>query len=564
MQAEYILNVFFFLLLFTYYTQVEVQVYLIHCLIYIGAWALAWCMRFLIGASLYMPQLSPCEKMSSSTTIKDEGISIKKSQVSRGVESTKGSYYDNILAGEYDQFVNDEYEDDDVARLPSTPLKAQVQHQHQHQQQKQQSTQPEFQAAEWSDLLAERGDIAELCQYVQSLELEKKQLQEHVHFLQEENATYKIQLGSTQKRMEILETSLKSYMDEKEEIILKQQFFQSQLEAEKNENLVWLQKAQDLEKQLQDTERARQHAVFRLSEIQAHQAIQNNTKLLSSGTTKFSNSNASSTSPASISREEDDVSFRRREIELLHQHAALEMEQNEEATKVQLEISLRKAQMEYHTRCEKMKLEYELKLNQWRHEEAMRAKEIEAKMEEDRYSIRLELKHGIQRAQIDQRVSFLQAQAAVDTQQQTLTFEYTNSMDHQNFNFDEMLVRLQLDQMRTRRLDAIKKILLIRKNQLEKATKEAFCCLKVHVQKKKTSQYYAVLAIHRILGHIEARKRLNAFDVWRFNTQSRRIQYFQQNALACWNRMLAVERMNHLFQQRLVRNDVLYSIVTAH
>jgi hypothetical protein len=200
MQAEYILNVFFFLLLFTYYTQVEVQVYLIPCLIYIGAWALAWCMRFLIGASLYMPQLSPCEKMSSSTTIKDEGISIKKSQVSRGVESTKGSYYDNILAGEYDQFVNDEYEDDDVARLPSTPLKAQVQHQHQHQQQKQQSTQPEFQAAEWSDLLAERGDIAELCQYVQSLELEKKQLQEHVHFLQEENATYKIQLGSTQRR----------------------------------------------------------------------------------------------------------------------------------------------------------------------------------------------------------------------------------------------------------------------------------------------------------------------------------------------------------------------------
>lgn len=424
----------------------------------------------------------------------------------------------------------------------------------------------------WDDSI-DRSGVAEMCQYVQHLEAEKRDLQDQVHFLREQDAKQKLQLSAAGSRIEMLQTSLQHSMAaseahrEEKDAALQHQA----LERDRIAALVALM--EEAQRKYEDAERARQHAVFKLSALQASIADENTHRILAPlGTTASSsaasNRNRGSTNsaiatsspfePHQLYEEDANLEFgeliekHKRERELLRQELELKDEQAHEKQRIAVELALRSAHLEHSSVLEKVKLECELRLSEWRHEATVRSKEVEGAMDEDRYSIRLEMKHELQRAQIDQRVSYLQAQAALSSSSNCSHHHHLGESDFSFGTLDEVLVRMQLEQLRTRRFEALKKVLLIRHSKLAQASKDLFCRWRIQTTNSRILKLNAVLHMHRIVSHLGLRKKLSFFNDWKTQSRLLHVHSYQNQALSCWNRMLAVERISHVIQQRTV------------
>lgn len=421
---------------------------------------------------------------------------------------------------------------------------------------------------DWNDSV-DRSGMAEMCQYVQHLETEKRDLQDQVHFLREQDAKQRLELSATSSRIEMLQSSLQHSMAASEAHREEKDLALQNQATERDRILSVVALLEEAQKKYEDTERARQHAVYKLSALQASVAEENTQRILAPlDTTTFgfsSSSQRGSKSSAFIQQQvtQDDMSLEigeriekyKRELELLRQKLELKAEQSAEKQRLAVEMALRSAHLEHTSVLEKVKLECELRLSEWRHEETVRSKEIEGAMDEDRYSIRLEMKHALQRAQIEQRVSYLQAQAALSSSS-NCSHHHHHRHGESDFSFgtlDEVLIRMQLEQLRTRRFEALKRMLLIRHSKLAQASKDLFCRWRIQTTNSRVLKLNAVLHMHRIVSHLGLRKKRSFFNDWKAQTRLLHVHSYQSQALSCWNRMLAVERISHVVQQRMVR-----------
>lgn len=412
---------------------------------------------------------------------------------------------------------------------------------------------------DWDDSV-DRSGMVELCQYVQRLEAEKQDLMEQVHFLGEQDASHKTQLTNAGHRIELLENALQSANMEAESDRKAKDLALAGQERERARVVSLATLLDEAQQRFEDTERARQHAVFKLSALQATMADNSSQQLLSQTAASLSSAVSTGLENEEVSTSlHERIESYKREIELLRQNLELKDEQTKEKQRIVVELALKSASNEHGVAMEQLKLDCELKLSEWRHEEALRSRETENAMENDRYSIRLEMKHALQRAQIDQRVSYLQAQAAVAQQQQ-----YQNQLrgdgGESSFSFgtlDEVLVRMQMELLRTRRFEALKRLLLIRQSKLNRARVISFCRWRIQTSTSRVFQLHAVLHMHRIASHLDGRQKRSAFNDWKAQTRLRHVHDFQTQALSCWNRMLAVERINHVLQQRTVTHSTL-------
>ncbi|KAL3662645.1 hypothetical protein V7S43_012492 [Phytophthora oleae] len=385
------------------------------------------------------------------------------------------------------------------------------------------------------------GD-GELCLYIRRLETDKQELENEVRVMRDHDASQQIKLQTTQRRVEMLEASLKdalnagdAFRHEKDVVLTLQAS-----ERERMATLVAL--LEEAQNRYEDAERARQSAIFKLSALQASRADVTSQNLLPSAPT----------SPRG-QVDSERIEKYKRDIELLRQKLELTEEQTAERQKMAVSLALHEAQLDYSNMVEHLKLECERRLNEWRHQEAVRAKERESAVDEDRYSIRLEMKHALQRSQIDQRVAFLQAQAQFTTGSP----RHVES-DFSTGTLDEVLVRMQLDQIRTRRFEALKKTLLIRRAKLNQAAKELFSRWKIQASNSRILRLNAVLHMHRVALHLDSRKKLRYFNQWRGQVRQLQAQTFQAQALSCWNRMIAVERISHVIEQTSVKRTASY------
>jgi hypothetical protein len=325
-------------------------------------------------------------------------------------------------------------------------------------------------------------------------------------------------------------------------------------ERERMASLVAL--LEEAQHRYEDAERARQSAIFRLSSLQASRADAASQSLLppapkSAATPRGQGRSGSDAFTDGSLDVGERIEKYKRDMELLRQKLELTEEQAAERQKMAVSLALHEAQLDYSNVVEHMKLECERRLSEWRHDEAVRAKEKESAVDEDRYSVRLELKHALQRSQIDQRVAYLQSHAEFTTGSPS-----QRSPPESDFSIgtlDEVLVRMQLEQVRTRRVEALKKALLIRHAKVQQAAQELFCRWKIHASTTRILRLNAVLHMHRISLHLESRKKLGCFNKWKAQVLQLQAQTFQAQALSCWNRMIAVERLHHVMEQSTVR-----------
>ncbi|OWZ13188.1 hypothetical protein PHMEG_00013535 [Phytophthora megakarya] len=408
---------------------------------------------------------------------------------------------------------------------------------------------------------------SELCRYIQRLEKGKHELESEVQILKDRNATQQIKLHTTERRVEMLEASLKdalntsdAFRQEKDVVITLQAS-----ERERMASLVAL--LEEAQNRYEDAERARQSAVFKLSSLQAARADSISQSLLPPASTNplsprhqtslSSSSPRRQTSLQSDAAEDKSLEFDeriekyKRDIELLRQKLVLTEEQTVERQKLAVAIALHEAQLDYSNVVEHTKLDCERRLNEWRYAEAVRAKEKESAMDEDRYSIRLEMKHTLQRSQIDQRVALLEAQAEIA--KRTGNSLGSVESDFSIGTLDEVLVRMQLEQVRTRRFEALKKLLLIRRFKMNQAAKELLYRWKIQTSNTRILRLNAVLHMHRIVLHLNTRKKLSYFTKWKAQIRQLQTHILQTQALSCWNRMIAVERIRQVIDQTTVQ-----------
>lgn len=419
-------------------------------------------------------------------------------------------------------------------------------------------------ASSVSPVVKASGSVAELCQYIHKLEAERHDLLDQVQFLRDHDATRKLQLSAAQRRVDKLESLLSQATqasDSHEQVQLQ---IEAAIAAERDKTQAWAQRFASLQRKCDDTERARQHAVFKLSELQTSVSEAAATRLLVSSHPTHRPHRPTSAASMSDDRDPTTGSSERlekykREIELLRQKLELRDAQAHEKQRLAVDLALRSAQLEHNAALEKVKLECELQLSEWRHEEAVRAKEIEAAMEEDRYSVRLELRHGMQRAQIEQRVYYLQAQATLAGSGNNSTPGPGDPGDLGDLGetpctpMDDVLVRMQLELLRTRRFAALKKLLLIRKTCVERALRRAVTTWRLAAVQEKTLQLNAVLHMHRIVRQLEKKEVATVFYQWKTQALTVHAEAQRHRAAACWNRMLAAERVVHVLQQRTVK-----------
>ncbi|KAF1316905.1 hypothetical protein FI667_g15141, partial [Globisporangium splendens] len=418
---------------------------------------------------------------------------------------------------------------------------------------------------DWDDVV-DRSGMAEMCQYVQHLEAESHDLQDQLHFHKEQDAK---QLAAAASRIEMLQSSLQQALDasephrEEKDVAVHQQ----SMERERIASLVALM--EEAQKKYEDAERARQHAIFKLSALQASVAEADTHKIL--GTPSTTASTGGST-PLAISCDSDlSLSFGermekyKRGLELLRQTLELKDEQAHEKQRIAVGLALRSAHKEHTALMDKLRLECDLRLSEWRHAETVRAKETQAAMDEDRYSIRLKMRHALQRAQIEQCVSHLQAQAALSSSSSSLSLASNYNRYHHygesDFSFgtlDEVFVRMQLKQLRARRLEALKKVLLIRQAKLLQMAKDLVCRWRIQTTHARIPKLNAVLHMHRVVSHLGLRTKRSFFNRWKAQTRLLRVHEYQNQALSCWNRMLAVERISHVIHQRTVKRVALF------
>jgi hypothetical protein len=432
-------------------------------------------------------------------------------------------------------------------------------------------SQPATKAARWSWTEGVDGSgLAELCQYVQQLEADKAELERQVHMMREQEASYTRELQTSTRRIALLEASLTDAMRASDAFRQEKDIMIGLQASERERTAALVGLLEDAQRRHEESERARQLTVFKLSALQSSIATASSDKLVT-----FASASESALVGAAARFENETISERieqyKREMELLRQKLALADERATERQKLAVTAALRDAELERNAAVERVRLDCETRLSEWRHDEALRAKEAQSALEEDRYSVRLELKHAIQRSEIDQHVARLQSDngcfcslvpgSSLSGPRSMYQHRAGGSSvlatqlesDFSIGTLDEVLVRMQLELLRTRRFEALKKALLIRRSQQVRVAQTLFRRWRTIADAVLANRQQAVIMIVRISARMQTQAARMAFGEWRQATFEARALAFQARALSCWNRMLATERLCHVLRVVEVR-----------
>ncbi|CAK4109985.1 unnamed protein product [Aphanomyces euteiches] len=268
-----------------------------------------------------------------------------------------------------------------------------------------------------------------------------------------------------------------------------------------------------LHDQLDEVERARQQAVFKISEL----------------------ASASTVSSKTIEPVEW-VQKYKHDFEVMNQRTRLLLNQQEERHTVALDVALSKLALDHAAAMNRLKLEHEARTAAWRHDEERRAKEIEAAMEADKRSVRLEMKHQIETARIHQRIS---------TAPQTRIEPPADGGD--------TIVRLQLDALRTRRMDALKKLCLIRISNARSRLHAAWLNWTTWTSTQRAQAIQGAQQIRDALTRWLLNKTRRRFHTWHVHAKIHSYQMIHSTVL---NRILAVERIRHIISFRVKTNQL--------
>lgn len=382
------------------------------------------------------------------------------------------------------------------------------------------------------------GD-SDLRQYIRHLKKKNQGLENDVQTLKEYNASQHFRLKSTQHHVEMLETYLANALNasnifqHEKDVVLALQASERERMAS---TVILLEEAQN---RYEDAERARQSTFSKLSSLQALSRIGSSQDLLSSIPLLLCNGSLDHNEH--IEKHKRNVELPRRKFELTEEQAA-------ERQKVAVSLAPQDAQLDYTKMLEHVKEEF------YRRElecEAARAKEQGNAIDKDRYGTGLETRYALQRSQADQRVAFYRAQMGLGK-------EVRCSRGHVEIDFpigtlDEVLVRMQLEHVRTRRFEALKKSLLIRHAKQNQATREHFCRWKLQSLNVGMMRLRSVQCMHRIMLHFTSRRKLSYFNKWRDQVRQLQARTSQMQALVCCNRLIAVERIRHVLIQITVK-----------
>ncbi|RHY35364.1 hypothetical protein DYB32_000174 [Aphanomyces invadans] len=116
-----------------------------------------------------------------------------------------------------------------------------------------------------------------------------------------------------------------------------------------------------LQDMVDEVERGRQQAVFKISELA--------TKVAANGEDHV---------------EVEWIQKAKHDFELLNQRTRLLLAQQEERHAAALDVAMRRLALEHAAAIDKLRLDHDIQLTEWRHEESRRMKEVEAAMEADK------------------------------------------------------------------------------------------------------------------------------------------------------------------------------------
>ncbi|RHY64486.1 hypothetical protein DYB38_009210 [Aphanomyces astaci] len=318
---------------------------------------------------------------------------------------------------------------------------------------------------------------------------------EQVHALELENEALGIELGRSHAREARLRATAADLTERLEAVTAATVRPEN---AESKQVDLLHQHIRQLQETLDEVERGRQHAVFKISELAArvHGTADNHAV------------------------EAEWIQKTKHDFELLNQRTRLLLAQQEERHAAALDVAMRRLALEHAAAMGKLRLDNDIRWTEWRHEESRRMKEVEAAMEADKSSVRLAMKHNIESTRIHQRV----------------TVPYT-------------LVRMQLDALRTRRLDALKKLCLVRISIGRTRLYAAWMRWNVHGSSIHATKHLGAHSMATALTRCRQKAIRRRFQGWCLNT---RLYHWQSIHNSVLNQILAVQRLHHVVYLRMV------------
>ncbi|RHY86662.1 hypothetical protein DYB37_009940 [Aphanomyces astaci] len=318
---------------------------------------------------------------------------------------------------------------------------------------------------------------------------------EQVHALELENEALGIELGRSHAREARLRATAADLTERLEAVTAATVRPEN---AESKQVDLLHQHIRQLQETLDEVERGRQHAVFKISELAArvHGTADNHAV------------------------EAEWIQKTKHDFELLNQRTRLLLAQQEERHAAALDVAMRRLALEHAAAMDKLRLDNDIRWTEWRHEESRRMKEVEAAMEADKSSVRLAMKHNIESTRIHQRV----------------TVPYT-------------LVRMQLDALRTRRMDALKKLCLVRISIGRTRLYAAWMRWNVHGSSIHTRKHLGAHSMATALARCRQQAIRRRFQGWCLNT---RLYHWQSIHNSVLNQILAVQRLHHVVYLRMV------------
>ncbi|RHY59902.1 hypothetical protein DYB34_003132 [Aphanomyces astaci] len=282
------------------------------------------------------------------------------------------------------------------------------------------------------------------------------------------------------------------------------------------------QHIRQLQETLDEVERGRQHAVFKISELAArvHGTADNHAV------------------------EAEWIQKAKHDFELLNQRTRLLLAQQEERHAAALDVAMRRLALEHAAAMDKLRLDNDIRWTEWRHEESRRMKEVEAAMEADKSSVRLAMKHNIESTRIHQRVTV----PSPSTTTHSASSSPPSSLGMTTVDADT-LVRMQLDALRTRRLDALKKLCLVRISIGRTRLYAAWMRWNVHGSSIHARKHLGAHSMATALTRCRQKAIRRRFQGWCLNT---RLYHWQSIHNSVLNQILAVQRLHHVVYLRMV------------
>lgn len=130
-----------------------------------------------------------------------------------------------------------------------------------------------------------------------------------------------------------------------------------------------------------------------------------------------------------------------------------------------------------------------------------------------------------------------------------------NGLDQSNLSIqqlEDVVVRLQVEMMRSRRTESLRKLILLRHSIDQRSVYSAFIRWQVRPTKQSLASCDKIHQITRLLKYGNQRRLQRRFHLWKSNVQLLEIYRKHQLTSSFWNRMLGAERLANVLRAMMV------------